>query len=221
MGRMAGWAEEESMNPSSDKLKAPRTCFKIVAADVRSRVFVREMAEISASLRRRLRVRAILKHALCLLGIVAALSGETRAAVSPPSFNPARNAESLDTRTNGPTPRTGAAVQPGFGGAKSTLPRDASITVFPEEITLLANQDSHHLLITHTGTNGLEENLTARAKFASSHPSIARVTPDGIIWALKPGAAVVKVRVGNQTAAVRVTVQPAPIEKSLSFINDV
>ncbi len=105
--------------------------------------------------------------------------------------------------------------------AKPAPSHYSSLSVFPETLTLPANQSSHHVVVTGLHTNGIEEDLTASAQFVSSRPEIASVTREGLIRGLKPGAAVVKAKVKGQAVAVRVTVEAAPTGKPLSFVNDV
>lgn len=113
-----------------------------------------------------------------------------------------------------PTPA--AALTP-----RSASARYSSISVFPEAVTLPAHHGSHRVLITGLTTNGFEDDLTAKALFASSQPAIAVVGREGVIRALKPGSAIIKARVNQQTVAVRVRVESAPAGEPLSFIHDV
>ncbi len=104
--------------------------------------------------------------------------------------------------------------------SETATTRSSSLSVFPQEIKLPA-LGVHRVLVTDTGANAAEKDVTAKATFKSNHREIADVSRDGIVRALKPGVAVIEARFKRQTASVRVTVEASPTNKLLSFINDV
>jgi len=104
--------------------------------------------------------------------------------------------------------------------AKSARSEYGSFSIFPEAITLRTTQ-GHRVLVTGVRTNGLEDDLTAQAKFVSMQPEVASVTREGLIRAFKPGVAIIQAKVARQILSVRVRVEAAPAEKPLSFVNDV
>ncbi len=101
------------------------------------------------------------------------------------------------------------------------LPEVARLSVFPGQITLAAGHGSHHLLVSGDTTNSFSSDLSRQAAFVSDHPEIAAVEAGGVVRGLKEGAATVTARLGALMASVQVTVQPAPTNSQLSFVNDV
>jgi len=95
-----------------------------------------------------------------------------------------------------------------------------SLSVFPEEIKLCAS-GVHRVLVSAVDSNAGERDVTGKATFKSNHRDIADVSQAGVIRAFKSGIAIIEVRFRWQTASVRVTVEPSPASKPLSFINDV
>ena len=101
------------------------------------------------------------------------------------------------------------------------LPEAARLSAFPEQITLAAGRGSQRLLVSGTATDGFSNDLSRAAAFDSDHPEIAAVDAGGVVRGLSAGAATVTARFGALTAQVQVTVQPAPTNSQISFINDV
>ena len=102
-----------------------------------------------------------------------------------------------------------------------SLPRYATVQIFPQQATLLAGDGTHHLLITAILTNGFETNLTSGAKFISSDPQIAVVSAEGIVRGLKVGSAVITAKAAGRSLSMKVTITPTLTERRLSFVNDV
>src|SRR2546423_5972018 len=94
-------------------------------------------------------------------------------------------------------------IEARFVAPTSQAAHFVSLSVFPREITLLENQESHHILVSGVRTNGLEEDLTLKATFVSTQPGVASVSKEGLVRAVKAGSTIVKARVGDKTAAVR------------------
>ncbi len=104
---------------------------------------------------------------------------------------------------------------------RAESPRISSLTPFPDQISLVASQHSHRLVVTGLATNGFEVDVTAKATYASDKPDIAVVESGGIVRGLQAGSARITVSNSNQTASVMVTVNPAPTNSQLSFVADV
>ena len=68
------------------------------------------------------------------------------------------------------------------GLSESATTRSVSLSVFPEEIKLPA-QGVHRVLVTGSGTNAVDRDVTGQARFKSSHRDIAEVSPAGVIRA--------------------------------------
>src|SRR5258706_12279739 len=98
-------------------------------------------------------------------------------------------------RKNGSAPNKGTSVQvmnnlkrPGLVAtgifllslsqalSESAIIRTSSLSIFPEEIKLPAS-GVHHVLVTATGANAAERDVTGEATFKSNHREIAEVSP--------------------------------------------
>jgi hypothetical protein len=100
-------------------------------------------------------------------------------------------------------------------------PEFTALTVFPQTIDLNAIGQTHGLLVTGMRTNGIESDLTAAARFRSSHPAVATVDERGRIHAHGPGRALVHAEAGGLRTFAHVTVSNAPSGGALSFTRDV
>ncbi len=103
----------------------------------------------------------------------------------------------------------------------SALPDMAKLSVFPGQITLPAGSGSHRLLVTGEAANSFSIDLSRQVTFISDHPEIATVEAGGVVRGRTAGLATVTARLGALTASLQVTVQPAPTNSQISFINDV
>lgn len=101
------------------------------------------------------------------------------------------------------------------------LPGVVSLAIFPDQITLAAGRVSQRVLVSGETTNHFFSDLSRQVTLVSDHPEIALVEAGGVVRGLSVGAAIVTARVGALTARAQVTVQPAPTNAPLSFVNDV
>ena len=99
-------------------------------------------------------------------------------------------------------------------GAESTL------TVYPQQVSLVAEEGAHQLLVSTTGADGLEYDRTSKAVYVSNHPRVATVSAEGVIHGVQPGTATITVRFAAHTQAVTVIVEPLP-QREISFLRDV
>ncbi len=89
-----------------------------------------------------------------------------------------------------------------------TVSGAGSLTLLPPDITLQGQDAKQRLILTRwTPQRGSETDLTPRATFASSSPGVARVDPQGVVWAVGDGESRITARLpggGHATARVRV-----------------
>src|SRR4051812_44683072 len=104
--------------------------------------------------------------------------------------------------------------------ASSKPHRVTSIASFPNELKLCVQQE-HQLLISAALADNLEQDVTARAEFKSNQPKIAEVTRAGLVRALKPGSANIRVKAAGRSSSVHVEVDTGPTELGVTFLNDV
>jgi len=95
-----------------------------------------------------------------------------------------------------------------------------TILITPVELNLQSNE-MHHLLVTGMLESELATDLTPGTLFKSDQPKIASIDREGIVRALRPGVAIIKLRTAGQNREVRVLVKASESETGLSFVNDV
>ena len=88
----------------------------------------------------------------------------------------------------------------------------------PREVTLAVGE-RQQLLVTETGEAPCD--LTTKATFLSSNPSVATVSASGIIRALEPGTAIIESRWEGKTRQVPVVVRSGDEAPPIRFITDV
>ncbi len=116
---------------------------------------------------------------------------------------------------------SGSRQSAAFPAKASSKPhRVTSIASFPNEVKLRVQQE-HQLLISAALDENLEQDVTARSEFKSDQPKIAEVTRAGLVRALKPGSANIRVKAAGRSSNVHVQVEPGPTEVGVTFLNDV
>ncbi len=100
--------------------------------------------------------------------------------------------------------RQGAPYGPDISAVKS-------LSVEPGELYLDAGQTGE-LKVFANRADGVREDVTARVRFETNLPEVARVTPDGVLEALKPGETAVVVHGLTQIATALVAVRGGHLE---------
>src|SRR5262245_58242571 len=103
----------------------------------------------------------------------------------------------------------------------TSLPPSRALHVIPASVTLVGAEAEQALLVTVTDALGLERDATGEARYASSSPKVARVTPEGLVRIAGDGYAEVRVEAGGRTARVRVTSRNAATPRPLNFTNEI
>ena len=85
-------------------------------------------------------------------------------------------------------------------------PRLKTLTVTPEEITLIGIGTKHQLKATGTYTDGTTEDLTRKVQYTPSDESVVEVSPSGEIRTMRAGEAAIMVRTLGKAVAARVAV---------------
>ncbi len=84
---------------------------------------------------------------------------------------------------------------PWRGTPRASSPSVSAISVQPAEVVLQGSRASQRVLVTgQYGSSSLESDLTALATYESLDPSVATVTPDGIVSPRGPGQATLLIR---------------------------
>ena len=91
-------------------------------------------------------------------------------------------------------------------------PRIASLTVYPQEVTLAGEGATQQLIATATYTDGTRRDVTHLVAYSSNGPDTVQVSPNGKIQALKAGETAVMVRTLGQAVAAKIYVPQAPLE---------
>lgn len=97
----------------------------------------------------------------------------------------------------------------------------AELRVDPAKITLNGLRDQQQLLVSRDMENGETADLTRAAEFTSLTPTIALVTPQGLIVPRGQGEAVVVVRVAGEERKIPVTVGGIGDGEKIDFRTDV
>jgi hypothetical protein len=96
-----------------------------------------------------------------------------------------------------------------------------SISVAPSEILLIGNQARQQLLVSGEYADRLAGDLTRVAAFQSADPTIAEVTPQGLVVPKKSGTTMIEVKAAGHTASTKVTVYRAEEQIPADFRTDV
>lgn len=103
-------------------------------------------------------------------------------------------------------------------------PVPQSITIDPKDVALIGARARQALIVTGQFSDGSLRDLTRVAKFRSLQPHIAQVSAEGVVTPAGNGVGVATIKAwvpGNKTATMAVTVQVAPKNPAVSFVNEV
>ncbi len=93
--------------------------------------------------------------------------------------------------------------------------------VYPGNVQLNAKQERQSLVVVASYSNGVTEDVTAKAQFAVANPKLAAVDAQQQVLPLADGATEIAVSFGGQTFKLPVTVKNAAAERPVSFKRDV
>ena len=108
---------------------------------------------------------------------------------------------------------TAAAAEPG--------PRLMSIRIEPQGRTLSGSGASQQLLVIGEFSDAAERDLTDRAVWKLSDPSLARIDSDARLFALADGGLTVSATVDKHTARSSVQIERAHVQRPFSFGRDI
>jgi hypothetical protein len=100
------------------------------------------------------------------------------------------------------------------GGARydsAGSPRIATLTVYPQEVTLKGEGAVQQLIATATYTDGTHRDVTHLVAYSSNSPDTVQVSADGKIQGLRAGETAVMVRTLGQAVAAKIYVPQAPL----------
>src|SRR5438105_2492359 len=92
-----------------------------------------------------------------------------------------------------------------YGAEHSETARIEKVEVFPSE-TVLDPHGKHQLLVTAWLSNGQREDLTGQVRFISNNPDVVKVSPEGLVQAVRTGETAVMVRAAGHAVSARVGV---------------
>ncbi len=113
-----------------------------------------------------------------------------------------------------------AAVALSADAAQPT-PRLTSIRVEPADRTLAGAGASQQLLVIAESSDGAERDLTDRAVWKLSDPSLARIDQDARLFALADGALAITATVEGHSARSSVRIEHAQVQRPFSFGRDI
>lgn len=96
----------------------------------------------------------------------------------------------------------------------------AELSIHPSAIQLRGQGSRQQLLVT-VETSGRQHDRTREASFVSSSPSVARISPDGVVTAVGTGQAIITARVNGFSASVHVGVVQGEKPLPVTFERDV
>jgi hypothetical protein len=97
----------------------------------------------------------------------------------------------------------------------------AELKILPADVTLTGPQASQRVLVVAEENGITVFDRTPQAKFASSHPAVAKVDEGGVVRAAGDGEATITATVGGERATVKVTVLKTKEPFTRSFRNHV
>src|SRR5262249_46303544 len=111
-----------------------------------------------------------------------------------------------------------------YGAEDSEKLQIARVEVFPQE-AVLDPQGRQQLLVTAWLSNGRREDLTDQVHFISNNPDVVRVSPEGVVQAVRTGETAVMVRAAGHAVSARVGViskfiTDYPVVPRNSYIDD-
>jgi hypothetical protein len=116
------------------------------------------------------------------------------------------------------------ALFAGAAGAKDNVPARAAVltqrTVEPARVVLGHASDAQRLVVSGTWSDGSVRDLTRAVKYASSNPSVAAVSPVGVVTPRGAGSAIIHVTGPGPSLTIPVTVKANSL-RPVSFANDV
>jgi hypothetical protein len=115
----------------------------------------------------------------------------------------------------------GAAIPATAAPMKASAPSARSLRVEPSAVKLRGPQVEQALLVTLIDTPGQERDATRQARYASTNPAVARVTPEGLVRIVGNGSSEIHVVVGGREARVPVVAREAALPRRLNFTNDI
>jgi len=113
--------------------------------------------------------------------------------------------------------------QPATVGKEPAVPssRYSSLSVFPEEITVVAPRGGHRVQVTGFAANGFEVNVTSESAYSSDRPDVATVDAQGVVRGLTAGTATITAEADHRRVSFQVTVEAPPAEERMSFVSNV
>jgi len=99
-----------------------------------------------------------------------------------------------------------------YGEESNGAGRIERVEVFPEEAVL--DVSSHQqLLVTARLSNGRQQDVTDEVLFVSNNPDVVKVSPEGLVEAVKPGETAVLIRAPGHNLSARFGVISQPIAR--------
>ncbi len=89
-----------------------------------------------------------------------------------------------------------------FGAENSEKVQIERLEVFPQQAVLDA-QGTHRLLVTAWLSNGQREDLTDQVRFISNNPDVVKVSPEGLVQAVRTGETAVMIRSAGYAVSAR------------------
>ena len=94
------------------------------------------------------------------------------------------------------------------------------LSIYPEKATLFGEGSRQRVLVTWTNSEGISQDVTARACLEVSDARIARVQTDAIS-AVVPGTTRLNVFYAGVSAGIDIEVHPGGGGRELSFVKDI
>ena len=100
-------------------------------------------------------------------------------------------------------------------------PAPGTLVVVPADVSLIGPDAVQRLLVTGPARDGRQHDSSRQAAYESSDATVAAVAADGLITPRGNGKAEVRIRLGDATAKVAVTVADFGVEPPISFPNQI
>ena len=106
-------------------------------------------------------------------------------------------------------------------GKKAVAPRPRSLRLVPDDVTLWGDKASQHFLVLARYADGLERDVTARARFSLSDPDKGQIDSSGKFVARAGGQLVLRARFAGRKADAAIRIEEAGERRPFSFAREI
>src|SRR5437867_4431214 len=103
----------------------------------------------------------------------------------------------------------------------AAVPQLVKVSIYPGHAELRGSKAQQTLSVTALYSNGVEYDVTAKARFRASTPEIARIGQTGIAVPVRDGKTMIEAGYQGKTAVAELVVSEVGATRTASFLRDV